>query len=103
MFDFLTITHKNCGKNLPSPGLNVGFLSFRPGRCTRQQAISNNFHTLPISIFFKEKKGCATIFCDCREVSLHENVYDFSVDWDSIDKSDMLNIHKYLMSKNNIK
>ena len=30
-------------------------------------------------------------------------VYDFSVDYNSIDKSDILNIHKYLMKKNNIK
>ena len=38
-----------------------------------------------------------------REVSLNENVYDFSVDYNSIDKSDILNIHRYLMTKNNIK
>ena len=40
---------------------------------------------------------------ESREVSLNENVYDFSVDYNSIDKSDILNIHKYLMTKNNIK
>ena len=40
---------------------------------------------------------------DSREVSLNENVYDFSVDYNSIDKSGMLNFHKYLLSKNNIK
>ena len=38
-----------------------------------------------------------------REVSLNENVYNFSVDYNSIDKSDILNIQKYLMVKNNIK
>ena len=38
-----------------------------------------------------------------REVSLNGNVYTFSVDYNSIDKSDMLNIHKYLMTTNNIK
>ena len=37
-----------------------------------------------------------------REVSLNGNVYDFPVDYNSIDKSDILNIHKYLMNKNNI-
>ena len=37
-----------------------------------------------------------------REVSLNENVYDFSVGYNHIDKSDILNIHKYLMIKNNI-
>ena len=36
-------------------------------------------------------------------LSLNRNVYDFSVDYNSIDKSDILNIHKYLMTKNNIK
>ena len=36
-----------------------------------------------------------------REVSLNRNVYDFSVDYNSIDKSDISNIHKHLMTKNN--
>ena len=40
---------------------------------------------------------------ESREVSLNGNVYDFSVDYNSIDKSDILNIHKYLMTKNNVK
>ena len=30
-----------------------------------------------------------------REVSLKENVYHFSVDYNSIDKLDILNTHKY--------
>ena len=38
-----------------------------------------------------------------REVSLNGNVFDFSVDYNSIDKSDILNIHKYFINKNNIK
>ena len=40
--------------------------------------------------------GCSTT--ESREVSLNGNVYDFSVDYNSIDKSDILNIYKYLMS-----
>ena len=40
---------------------------------------------------------------ESREVSLYGNVYDFSVDYNSVDKSDILNIHKYLMTKNYIK
>ena len=40
---------------------------------------------------------------ESREVSLNGNVYDFSVHWNSTDKSDILNIHKYLMTKNNVK
>ena len=34
--------------------------------------------------------------------SLDGNVYDFSVDCTFIDKSDILNIYKYLMVKNNV-
>ena len=37
------------------------------------------------------------------EVSLNGNVYGFSVDYNSIDRFDILKIHKYLMRKNNIK
>ena len=40
---------------------------------------------------------------ESREVSLNRNVYDFSVNYDSIDKSFILNIRNYLMTKNNIK
>ena len=40
---------------------------------------------------------------ESREVSLNGNMYDFSVNYNSIDKSGILNIHKYLMNKNNIK
>ena len=36
---------------------------------------------------------------ESREVSLNGNWYDFSVDYNSIDKCDILNIHKYLMTK----
>ena len=38
-----------------------------------------------------------------REVSLKGNVYDFSADYSAINKSDVLNIGKYLMVKNNLK
>ena len=34
---------------------------------------------------------------ESREVSLNGNVYDFSVDYNSIDKSNLFNIHTYLM------
>ena len=40
---------------------------------------------------------------ESREVSLNGNIYNFSVDWNSIDKSDILSFHKYLMTKNNEK
>ena len=35
-----------------------------------------------------------------REVSLKGNVYGFSVDYEAIEKPNILNIHKYLMIKN---
>ena len=38
-----------------------------------------------------------------REASLNGNEYDLSVDYISIDKSDILTIHKYLMTTNNMK
>ena len=37
------------------------------------------------------------------EISLNGTAYDFSVDHSSIEKEDILNIHKYLIVKNNIK
>ena len=39
---------------------------------------------------------------DSEQVSSKGNVYDFSVNYDTIAKSGILNIHKYLMIKNNI-
>ena len=42
-------------------------------------------------------------YVESEEVSLKGNMYDFSVDYDAIDKSNILNIHKYLMVKNNRK
>lgn len=38
-----------------------------------------------------------------EEVSVKGNVYDFSVDYDANDKSDILHIHMYLMVNNSIK
>ena len=40
---------------------------------------------------------------EVKEVSFKGNVYDFSVDCNAIDKSDILNIHTYLMVKDYIK
>ena len=40
--------------------------------------------------------------CWDKEVSFKGNVYEFPVDYDNIDKSYILNIHEYLMVKNNI-
>ena len=43
---------------------------------------------------------------DCvrsEKVQIKEIIYDFSVDFDAISKSEVLAIHEYLMDKNNIK
>ena len=40
---------------------------------------------------------------ECREVSINGNVYDILVDYNSIDKYDIININRYLMAKNDIK
>ena len=40
---------------------------------------------------------------ESREVLLNGNGYDFSVDYNSVDKSGILSIHKYLMNGNNRK
>ena len=42
-------------------------------------------------------------YVEAEEVSLKGNVYNFSVNYDDIDKSEILNFHKYLMFKNNVK
>ena len=36
---------------------------------------------------------------DLREISLERNRYNFSVDYNAINKSEILNIHKYLIVK----
>ena len=56
-----------------------------------------------ITLFCPGSISSAFSVNESREVSLNGNVYDFSVYYNSIDKSDILNIHKYLMTKNNIK
>ena len=37
-----------------------------------------------------------------KEIRLNGHVYDFSVDYDAIAVDDILDIHKYLMKKNNM-
>ena len=38
-----------------------------------------------------------------KKIGFYGYVYDFSVDYDAIAVDDILDIHKYLMKKNNIK
>ena len=42
-------------------------------------------------------------YVDAEDGSLTGNVYDFSIDYNAIDKFDILDIHKYLIDKNCIK
>ena len=42
-------------------------------------------------------------FIEPIELSFQGNVYSISVDYNAIDKSDVLNSHKYIIVKNNIK
>ena len=37
-----------------------------------------------------------------KKTTFNGDVYDFSVDYDTIDVDDMLDFNKYLMKKNNI-
>ena len=37
-----------------------------------------------------------------KKTRLNGHVYDFGVDYDAITVDDILNIHKYLMKKNNM-
>ena len=43
------------------------------------------------------------VLLNLEKYLLNGNVYDFSADYNAVDKSDILNIHKYLMAKNNLK
>ena len=66
---------------------------------------------------FKANKGSINVptqFClgsisngfgavECREISSKRNANDFSVDYNDIDKPDILNNPKYLIFKNNMK
>ena len=55
------------------------------------------------SLNLKSTIKMLTFQLNSEKLSLNEDVYNFSVDYKSIDKSDILKIYKYLMSKNNIK
>ena len=45
----------------------------------------------------------AEFLANMIKTDLNRNVYDFSVDNNKIDTSNIINIHKYLMKKHNIK
>ena len=41
--------------------------------------------------------------CNMKKTGLNGYVYDLSVDYDAVVVDDILDIHKYLIKKNNIK
>ena len=63
---------------------------------------SSNKNVNCISQFFLGSISNKFDYADSEEVCLKGNVYDVLVDCSSILKSDILNIHKDLMTKNNI-
>ena len=64
---------------------------------------NNNNVNFPNKSFFGSISKGRSLATESREVCSNGNVYDFSVDYNSIDKSHIFNIHKYLMTKNNVK
>ena len=42
-------------------------------------------------------------YAESEEVSFRRNMYNFSDNYNAFNKSEILNIHKYLMIKNNVK
>ena len=63
------------------------------------KSISSNFSTQHFLGSMSEKSNAVK----SREVYFKGIVYDFSVYYNAIDKSHILNIHQYLMVDNNIK
>ena len=53
--------------------------------------------------FYLGGKSSGFSVTEFREISLNGNVDDFNIDYNSINKFDKLNIHKYLMIKKNKK
>ena len=64
------------------------------------KADKKNVH-LPIQFCLRSISNGFSVI-ESRKVFLNGNVYYFSVGYNSINKSDILSIHKYLITKNNI-
>ena len=48
------------------------------------------------------RKHLKRLVDNIKKIGLNGYVYDFGVDYDAIAVDDIVNIHKYLMKKNNI-
>ena len=102
----------------PEKKFNINFTKANTKFCLSLHYNADNnylfFNGKKIFKFKAENKNFPTKLClggisngfnatESREVSLNGNVYDFLVDYSYVDTSDTLNIHKCLISKNNIK
>ena len=61
--------------------------------------VNNKNVKFPNQIFLETISNKSSAL-ESREVPLNRNAYVFSVDYNGIYKSDILNFHKYLMIKN---
>ena len=61
--------------------------------------VNNKNVKFPNQIFLETISNKSSAL-ESREVPLNRNTYVFSVDYNGIYKSDILNFHKYLMIKN---
>ena len=77
---------------------NIFFVN---GKKSKFQAINKKFYFL--SQFCFQSVFNKFDYVESKEVSLKGNVYDFSVHYDVIVESYILNIFKYLTVKNNVK
>ena len=64
---------------------------------------ASNGYENSVTQFFLRSKSNGFRAAYFRKVSLNGNMYDISVDYNSIEKSDILNIDDYLLTSNNIK
>ena len=78
-----------------------GYLSVNGKEIFKFRAENKNFNFLTQFFIGSISNGFGA--AKFIEVSLKGNVFDFSIDYSATDNSDMLDIHKYLMVKNNIK
>ena len=64
--------------------------------------VDNKNASFPTQFWLRESSNGFKL-TELWEVSLSGNVHGLSVDYNSIDKCGILNIHEYLWTKNNIK
>ena len=73
--------------------------------CLLMEKKSINLKQIIKNINFANKfcRGSISNKCAAEKVLLKSNVYDFSLEYDTINKFDLLNIHKFSMTENSVK